>query len=175
MAEKKLDYYKFAEHDYIYLKKSYTRGDVGNAMTYIAQSVCERYLKSVIEYTKRTDLCTNDEMKTHSLRKLKKFITKNIPEFSCDWNKVLAADGFYFSARYPGEDAFFADQSDVDECWAAVCEVKQSVEKLHHKNFNKSILDSDIEKFSNIFENLDSENSVSDKDIDIEEDTEQDR
>lgn len=44
MAEKKLDYYGFAENDYIYLKKSYARGDVGNAMTYVAQSICERYL-----------------------------------------------------------------------------------------------------------------------------------
>lgn len=67
-----LDYYGFAENDYQYLRNSYKHGDVANAMIYIAQNICERYLKSVIEISGTANLCIQNEMKTHSLKKLKK-------------------------------------------------------------------------------------------------------
>lgn len=152
----KIDYYDFAENDYKYLKNSYDRGDVGNAMAYIAQNVCERYLKSVIEYAGCTNLCNGDEMKTHSLRKLKKFITKNVLEFCCNWSKVLQADGFYFSARCPGEDSFYVDRSDVDECWEAVSEVKRAVDDLRSKPVKKNSVEYEVEDAKNILKQLNS-------------------
>lgn len=152
----KIDYYDFAENDYRYLENSYNRGDIGNAMTYIAQNICERYLKSVIEYADCTNLCNGDEMKTHSLRKLKKFITRNVPEFNCDWSKVLQADGFYFSARYPSEDSFYADKSDIDECWEAVSEVKQAVDALRSKPIMKNNIECEVEDAKNILKQLNS-------------------
>ena len=152
----KIDYYDFAENDYKYLENSYNRGDVGNAMTYIAQNVCERYLKSVIEYAGCANLCDQSEMKTHSLRKLKKFITKNVPEFSCDWSKVLQADGFYFSARYPGEDSFYADKEDINECWEAVSEVKRAVDVFRSKSITRSNIEHEVGNAKNVLQQLSS-------------------
>lgn len=71
-----------------------------------AQNICERYLKEVIS-RKASELNDTDIMKTHSLKKIKKFIEANIPEFECEWRDVILADGYYFSARYPGEDSYY--------------------------------------------------------------------
>lgn len=126
---KKLTYYNFADNDYWFLKANVEEKRVSNAMCANAQSICERYLKEVVQ-EKATELNDTDIMKTHSLKKLKKFIISNIPEMECDWAKVIQADGYYFSARYPGEDSYFVDESDVSICWDAVQEVKYSVDRF---------------------------------------------
>ncbi len=125
---KEVTYYNFAENDYLYLKANVEDGRVSNAMCSSAQNICERYLKEVIS-KKATELNDTDIMKAHSLKKIKKFIETNVPEFECEWRDVILADGYYFSARYPGEDSYFVDESDVKICWEAVKIVKKSVDR----------------------------------------------
>lgn len=125
---KEVTYYNFAENDYWFLKANVEEKRVSNAMCSSAQNTCERYLKEVI-LEKANQLGDTDIMKTHSLKKIRKFIEANLPEFQCDWTAVVLADGYYFSARYPGEDSYFVDESDVEICWKAVQEVKHATDR----------------------------------------------
>lgn len=125
---KEITYYNLAENDYSYLKANIEEGRVSNAMCSSAQNICERYLKEVIS-GKANELNDTDIMKTHSLKKIRKFVEANIPELECEWRDVILADGYYCSACYPGEDSYFVDESDVQICWEAVKAVKKSVDR----------------------------------------------
>ena len=123
---KNVTYFDMAENDYKFLYDDYERGRVGNVMCYAAQNICERYLKHVIDIY-CTNVNTTDVLKTHSIKIIKKFITNEIPEFNCNWRLILNVDGYYFSARCPGEESFIVDKDDVDECWGAVEETRRAV------------------------------------------------
>ena len=123
-----VNYYNFADNDYWFLKVNIERKQVSNAMTSIAQNICERYLKHVIDVDCKNRECT-EILKTHSLKRILRFMEENLPEFRIDKEKVIPADGYYFSARYPGDDAFFVDEEDVQICWEAVEETKDAVDK----------------------------------------------
>lgn len=125
---KEVTYYNFAENDYWFLKANVEEKRVSNAMCASAQNTCERYLKEVI-LDKANQLGDTDIMKTHSLKKIRKFIEMNLPDFKCDWKAVVLADGYYFSARYPGDDSYFVDESDVETCWNAVQETKRATDR----------------------------------------------
>lgn len=51
-----------------------------------------------------------------------------LTDFDIEKRKVILADGYYFSARYPGDEAFFANEEDVQICWDAVVETKRAVD-----------------------------------------------
>lgn len=140
--EKTINYYTFAENDYLFLKANMENHRVSNAMTSIAQNVCERYLKHLIEiYCFEID-CTSI-FKTCSLKKILRFMEDHLPDFKIKKSKVILADGYYFSAKYPGDESFFANEEDVEICWAAVQETKQAVDAYlkEHPKTQKSILD----------------------------------
>lgn len=134
MGETKINYFTMAENDFHFLDHDYREGRVGNVMCYVAQNICERYLKHLIDIYV-TEVSTTDVLKTHSIKILEKFMKTNLPDFKCDWRTVLNVNGYYYSARYPGEDSFMADKSDVDDCWEAVLETRKSV--LNYLENNK--------------------------------------
>ena len=121
-----INYFSMAENDYQFLNYDYTHGRIGNIMCYAAQNICERYLKHLIDtYVVETD--TTTALKTHSIKVLEKFMKTTLPDFICNWDIVNKVNGYYFSARYPGEDSFMVDKEDVDACWEAVEEVRKNV------------------------------------------------
>lgn len=101
MEEGRLTYFDMAENDYSYLRHDFESGRVGNLICYASQSICERYLKHAVSIGCR-EKDTTRVLRTHSLKTLVAFIEENIPDFTCEWNSILLADGYYFSARYPG-------------------------------------------------------------------------
>lgn len=122
-----LTYFSMAENDYQYLSEDVARGRVGNLICYSAQNICERYLKHVIaEYTDPS-VDTTTILRSHSLRTLLRFLKTYLPDFIIDLNIVSKADGYYFTARYPGVDAYNVDKSDVDQCWEAVTYTRECV------------------------------------------------
>ena len=131
---KNVTYFDMAENDYKFLYDDYERGRVGNVMCYAAQNICERYFKHIIDVY-CTHINTTEVLKTHSIKIIKKFITNEIPNFQCDWRKILSVDGYYFSARYPGEESFIVDKDDVEECWEAVEETRNAV--INYMNTDK--------------------------------------
>lgn len=134
--EKQVNYYSFAEDDYLFLKANINEKRVSNAMASLAQNICERYLKHIIEQYCTAIDCT-DVLKTHSLKKILRFLEEQLPDFKIKKRIVVLADGYYFSARYPGDESFFANEEDIDICWEAVQETKKSVDiylKSHKRN-----------------------------------------
>lgn len=128
--EKSLNYHDLAENDYEFLSYDYEHGRVGNILCSSAQNICERYLKHVID-SECKDMDTSAALHSHSLKYLRRFITKNIPDFECDWSKIMPADGYYFTTRYPGDDAFLVGKQDVDDCWKAVEYTRELVNKRY--------------------------------------------
>ena len=127
MAEQ-INYYTFAENDYLFLKANIEENRIYNAMTSISQNICERYLKYIIDIYCTEEDCT-DILKTHSLKRIIRFLENNLKDFHIDKTKVILADGYYFSSRYPGDESFFVNEDDILICWDAVKETKQSVDK----------------------------------------------
>lgn len=129
MAGKELvSYYDFAENDYAFLQATYESGYVANTMAAIAQGICEKYLKSVIEDgTDQTKQQYQSVMKTHSIRKLIRYIEGELPEFECEEGTIKKVDGYYFSTRYPGDESITINQKDLDECMEAVEACREAV------------------------------------------------
>lgn len=126
--ESKITYYDFAENDYLYLKQSVESGHIFNSMCSTAQNCIEKYLKHVVEpYAIKQN--NTSIMRVHDLTPLRSFIRQNLPEFSADWGKIMIANGYYFSARYPGDNAFFVSKQDVEDCFLALTETKKAVDK----------------------------------------------
>ena len=130
---KSLNYYDLAENDYQFLLYDYEHGRVGNILCSSAQNICERYLKHLID-TECINIDTTTILHSHSLKVLRKFIKENIFDFECDWDKVMKADGYYFTTRYPGDDAFFVSKDDVDECWEAVKYVRELINNRYFRD-----------------------------------------
>ena len=106
--QKEINYYTFADNDYEFLKINMKEGRVFNAMTSIAQNVCEGFLKHLIDcYC--TDIDCTAALKTHSLKRMIRFLNDNLTDFEIDKTKVILADGYYFSARCPGDESCFAN------------------------------------------------------------------
>ncbi len=108
-------------------------------MTSIAQNVCEGFLKHLIDcYC--TDIDCTAALKTHSLKRMIRFLNDNLTDFEIDKTKVILADGYYFSARCPGDESFFANEEDVKICWEAVEETKKAVDGYLEKHGGRNFL-----------------------------------
>ena len=73
------NYYDFAYNDYEFVKKTHENNYVFNSMCSIAQKVCVRFLKHIIDQyyvpeNEQEAAYVNDVMSTHSLRKLERFL-----------------------------------------------------------------------------------------------------
>ena len=116
-----------AENDYIYFLEDVNKGRVANYLAAMAQSICERYLKHIVEtqYEPTSTEENADKMmslKTHNLQKLFQTIEKHTKlHFTNETkNNLRAINGYYFSTRYPGEDYIDVDASDIEICKKAV-------------------------------------------------------
>lgn len=124
---KAMSYYDVAENDRKYLEQDLEAGRVGNILCANVQNCCEKYLKHMIsEFYDPDDPALQNEktqvLRTHSIRRLLKFIRSSM---SIDIGKdevdsILKADGYYFSARHPGDEYFETDEDDSERCREAL-------------------------------------------------------
>ena len=146
-------YLDFAEDDYKYFKFSVDSGYTANAMAALAQNCCEKYLKHLIDRYIGVNEMTADErelredvLKTHSLRKIMQYIQKYTAFPKNIQRDILLADGFYFSARYPGDDSIEVSKEDIEDCKIAVSSCRQyTVDKCKELS-SKTIQSAPIEK-----------------------------
>ena len=140
-------YFDFAENDYLFLQDiDTTKSTSYNNFCSLSQSVCERFLKHIVEEFIRPTSAVEekekeDVLKTHSLRKLCGYLKRLLPGFVVNTSLVYKAEGFYFSVRYPSNNSFFAELDDVMACKEAVEECRSSVKlflELDHHNEENS-------------------------------------
>ncbi|MCC8061540.1 MAG: HEPN domain-containing protein [Clostridiales bacterium] len=130
-------YYEFAEADYNFLRDAYEQGIFSNSCGAIAQNVCERYMKHVIqEYcTPETETEWHDKesiLRTHSLKRLIRYIEDNF-SFVFDRSaktEIQVIDGYYFSTRYPGDDSVELTQEDIGQCMEAMRLCRGQVDQI---------------------------------------------
>ncbi len=149
------NYFEFAENDYNFFKETYAAGMKRPALAAMGQSICERYLKHVInEYAFPEDefehMKKESTLHTHSLHKLIKYLKSDMGlEITDDErNAMQAIDGFYFTTRYPGEDSFIADETDIDDAWKAVETAREFTIEIIQKmeNSNPAHVDKEAER-----------------------------
>ena len=151
--ETKLEtYYDFAENDYNFFKAAYKNGLIGNSMGAMAQEICEKYMKHIVDtYITVDSIVANAEkkeaLKTHNLNKLYKYINQHIKDIELDRNAINTVNGLYFTTRYPGDDSFVVDENDLKCYVEAVDMCKEAIDRYIY----------DKEK------SLDKENKVLDK------------
>lgn len=128
MEEELVTYFDFAENDYKFLKATYENGFLANTMAAIAQGICEKYLKFVIEKFADSSRAQYESiMKTHSIRKLLRYIEHELPGFVCDEDAIKKVDGYYFNTRYPGDESITINKKDLDECMKAADACREAV------------------------------------------------
>lgn len=129
-------YYDFAENDYNFLKAAYSGNIMANSMGAMAQNVCERYIKHLInEYVEITSENRNkvtNVLSTHNLNKLVRFWNDNSPyKISDDTiNEMRDINGFYYSTKYPGDDAETLTEADIVDCMEAIDICKANVDEI---------------------------------------------
>lgn len=134
----KLTYYDLADEDMKYLISNYQLGQRFSAMTSLASNIIERYLKHILQ-----EFCTvsSDVLRTHSLNKLLNVLQEELPDFKLDKSIVLKANGFYFNTHYPGDDAFLANEEDVENTYEAAVYTKQKVDEFLNKHDKNNSLE----------------------------------
>lgn len=153
-------YLDFAENDYNFFMHNYQDGVIANNMAAEAQNACEKYLKHLIEEyddgTNTSGHFSHDRiLKSHSLGNLINYIEEAMDISIPDQAKtdMLQISGYYFNTRYPGDDSFFATETDMDKCAKALDSCRDFVlETVHEKeeelkqfaqNVNSFIADDD--------------------------------
>lgn len=132
MVKKLETYFDFAENDYMHFKFCYNAHLVSNQMGAIAQGICEKYLKHIIEKYAAADTaeCYDEKekiLRTHNLGKLLRYMQYHVPDFQIDGKKLKIIDGFYFTARYPGEESICINEDDIEDCNLAVEECRSRI------------------------------------------------
>ena len=137
-------YFDFAENDYRYFITSYENGIVANAMAGFAQEICEKYMKHMIDqyykpHSKEEASEWESALRTHNLVKLMRFLSDRIDvHFSKETQKDLRAiNGYYFTARYPGDESIEIEKDDIELCADAVksCrnEILEQIKEMEKK------------------------------------------
>lgn len=133
-------YLDFAENDYKYFMTSYEHGIVANAMAADAQEICEKYMKHVIDKyfepeTEEEQTEYDIHMRTHNLNKLMRFLDQRM---GLKFDREVKAEmqiinGYYFTARYPGDESIEVTKEDLDMCAEAVEHCRESILKMIHE------------------------------------------
>jgi len=152
------NYFDFAENDYHYFVASCERDDVANIMGAIAQGICEKYMKHIIdEYQTPANASERAEkeavLSEHPLNRLIHHIHTHLNvSFSHEAEaKMRNINGYYFNARYPGDDSVELTKEDIEDCLDAVKICRQEVlDMIKSLDQNKtSSLKKKIEEASN--------------------------
>ena len=135
MGKELKTYYDFATNDYECLMDAYRAGFVSNAMGAMAQGICEKYLKHVInEYvlpeTAEDAIKKTEALRTHNLDRLSKFLAVYLPELKIDRKSLKTVNGLYFTTRYPGDESIVVEKEDLDEYVEAVEKCRKEIDSF---------------------------------------------
>lgn len=129
-------YYDFALDDYRFLFELKKTNITANSIGAIAQNTCERFLKHLINefvpVTEENRQVITDILTTHNLNRLvsfwNRFSAEKIPDNVS--NLLRQINGFYFSTKYPGDDAQTLSKRDISICYEAVEACKKAVDSV---------------------------------------------
>lgn len=171
-------YYGYAENDSKAFKNFYNDGYVYNCMAAMAQNCCEKYLKHIIQEYDKVDtavgeLAQTKILKTHSIKGLLRYITDEM-EIKIDrnlQNDIKLVDGYYFSARYPGDESFYPTKDNIDDCMQGIesCEKVVNAIIIQKENEKLSPIDLDFSPFEKITDSIQEKEPTREKNYNVEE------
>lgn len=151
-------YLDFAENDYLWFVNSYQNHFVANGMAAQAQEICEKYMKHVID-TYHKPVTSQEEqtelegtMRSHNLLKLQRYMETHTDfSFHAETKKLLRGiNGYYFSARYPGDESLEVTKEDIDLCSVAVETCRDNILEIlreaERENIPQNNLEEDMER-----------------------------
>lgn len=147
-------YLDFAENDYKYFKHSCNSGFIANAMAAQAQEICEKYMKHIIDtyhkqITSREEQTELEEtMRSHNLLKLQRYMENHTDfSFHAETKRLLRGiNGYYFSARYPGDESLEVTKEDIDLCSVAVETCRDNILEILREAERENIPQKDLEE-----------------------------
>ncbi len=119
-----LTYLDFAMDEALYLCEAHSKGLRYNAMVSQAQRICECYMKHIISKSLTYDL---DIMRVHNLRSLYDYLEQMGLSVSDIRTDVMFLNNFYTHTRYPGRDAFMAQEQDINASVEAIQKIVKSL------------------------------------------------
>lgn len=147
-------YLDFAENDYKYFKYSCNSGFVANTMAAQAQEICEKYMKHIID-TYHKPVTSQEEqtelegtMRSHNLLKLQRYMENHTDfSFHAETKRLLRGiNGYYFSARYPGDESLEVTQEDIDLCLVAVETCRDNILEILREAEMENIPENNMEE-----------------------------
>lgn len=139
-------YFDFAENDYLWFEHAYADGFVANGMAAQAQEICEKYIKHIITLCETTiqngveQAEYESTMHSHNLVRLMRYMENNAGQtFTAETKRLLQSiNGYYFTARYPGDESIEVTAEDIDLCYEAVEHCRSEVLAMKDNGRNKS-------------------------------------
>ena len=116
--------------------KLYNSGSTYDFMAGMAQSICEKYLKQIIDdYCQPSTVQEQYEkemiLHTRNLRSLFKLLEKYEIDIDQEAKKtIMNVDGYYYSTRYPSPDAITISENDLKECLNSINVCKETIESI---------------------------------------------
>lgn len=129
-------YYDFANDDYKFFKATLEAGITANSLGALAQNICERFIKHLInqyiQVTDRNQSEITEILSTHNLNRLVSYWnSKSANPIDSETATFLKeVNGYYFSTKYPGDDSQTLGEGDFKSCLAAVERCKQCVDTI---------------------------------------------
>lgn len=131
----KLDYLNYAENDYKFTVEAYKSGLRGNALGYLAEQTCEKYIKHAICIAQGIDASIPGEAprfsldETHSpgklVRKLRDYGISIPGSFVHEMNTLASC---YRDIRYPGYyTSHTIEEEEIKDCMLAMKHCRENI------------------------------------------------
>ena len=131
----KLDYLAYAENDYRFVAETYKAGIRGNALGYLAEQACEKYIKHALCVAEDKDSSIHGEAprynydETHHpgklARKLRDYGISIPGSFIHEMNSMAS---YYRDTRYPGYYTSHEIREDeIKDCMLAMKECRETI------------------------------------------------
>jgi len=133
-----LTYYDYAENDYKFVADAYKANLKGNALGYLAEQACEKYLKHSLCVAQGKDASIPGEAPVYSknethhpgklARKLRDFGITVPGSFIHKMNTMAS---YYRDVRYPGYyTSHTIDKEEIEDCMKCMIECRSFVQNL---------------------------------------------
>jgi hypothetical protein len=126
-------YFDFAEDDYRFLQRAREQGIIANSMGEKAKSVCERYMKSIIDKYSAPRAVEDIVCKINALnsRDLVELMTYLNTKMSLCFSNKTQADLLYINRMsdtlYPGEESIVLNPAGIDKCFMVMSECRNEI------------------------------------------------
>lgn len=126
MQHNNYTYLDYAENDYKFIKLAMESGESFNAICYLAQDICKKYLRHVIELNNFPEHILNG-VKDNSVKVMHKFLKNSVPEFKANFIATTMLHEFSSkNVQQPGLNSYMASKEDINMCMFAIEETRKA-------------------------------------------------